>query len=285
MTWFPRMVLLLLIAALLPVTGCGKSEKKGTATGGAQVIKGVTVEVVTAEVIPDLLEAVGTVRARNSASVAARVPGTVRGIHAREGDRVRKGQLLVTLESAESTAGAAGAKSAVVEADRGVDAAAARRKLAEATYERYQNLLAEQAVTRQEFEGRQMERDVAIQEFARAEARLAQAREVSRTAGTVAGYTRITSPLSGIVTARGVDAGMTVFPGMPVLTIEEEGGYRLEVAAPESIAGKVKPGNPVMVTMGGATAPTAGKISEVVPVVDPLSRTFIVKVDVVAAGI
>ena len=118
----------------------------------------------------------------------------------------------------------------------------------------------------------------------RAEARLAQAREVSRSAGTIAGYTRITSPLSGIVTAKGVDTGMTVFPGTPVLTVEEEGEYRLEVAAPESIAGKVKPGRYGHGGDGRGAAPSAGKIAEVVPVVDPVSRTFIVKVDVTATG-
>ena len=133
-------------------------------------------------------------------------------------------------------------RAAVTEAERGVEEAAARKSLAEATFARYQKLYAEQAVTRQEFEGRQMERDVAVHGLARARRALGQSREAARAAGTTAGYTRITAPFSGIVTVKNADVGMTVFPGTPLITVEEEGHYRLEIAAPESLAGKVQPG-------------------------------------------
>lgn len=269
----------------MTASGCGPKEKEKGAGESPPVVKGVTLAEMKSEAVPDLLEAVGTVRARNSALIAARIAGTVTALHVREGDRVARGKLLLTLEAAESAASAAGARAAVVEAERGVEEARARKRLAEATYERYQRLFAEQAVARQEFENRQAEREVALQGEARAEARLVQAREGARAAGTLAGYTRVTAPVSGLVTGKSVDLGMTVFPGTPLMTVEEEGGYRLEVAAPETLAGKVRPGDSVKVAVEGGAAPLEGRVAEVVPTVDPASRTFTVKVDVAAKGL
>lgn len=283
---FPATVLSLVWAgSLLAMAGCGtKGNEKGAGVP-PPVVRGVAVETVKSSTVPELLEAVGTVRARNAALLAARVPGTVTALYAREGDRVAKGKLLLTLEAAESTAAAAGARAAVEEAERGVEEARARKTLAEATYERYRKLFAEQAVTRQEFEGRQTEREVAVQGLARAEARLVQAREGARAAGTLAGYTRVVAPLSGIVTGKAAELGMTVFPGTPLLTVEEEGNYRLEAAAPETLAGKVRPGDRVGVAVEGVAAPLDGRVAEVVPLVDPASRTFTVKLDIAATGL
>lgn len=282
---FPAIVFLILMGVALTAAGCGARGKEEATRQAAPVVKGVAVALVQAEAIPELLEAVGTVRARNSAVIAARIAGTVVAIHAKEGDRVPRGKLLLTLEAAENIAGAAQARGAVAEAERGVEEAQSRKKLAEATFERYRKLFAEQAVTRQEFENRQMEREVAAQGVARAEARLSQAREGAAAAGTIAGYGRVTAPISGIVTARGAELGMTVFPGAPLMTVEEEGNYRLEVAAPETLNGRVKLGDPVRVAIDGLAASLQGRVAEVVPMVDPASRTFTVKVDLNASGL
>ena len=275
-----------ILAAVLLSTGSGCTGKgpEGAPKGSPAVVKGVVLETVSEKAIPDEVEAVGTVRARSSSVISARIPGTVSSLQVKEGERVAKGKLLLTIEAAESQAGAASARAAVEEAKRAVDDARARKQLADATFERYRNLFSEQAVTRQEFEGKEMEKDVAHQGVARAAARLDQAREEAKAAGTVAGYTRITAPQSGIVTRKSVDAGMTVFPGTPLVTVEEEGHYRLEAAIPESLMGKVLPGNEVRVVIDGFGA-MKGNVAEVVPVIDPASRTFTAKVDISGKGL
>ncbi len=235
------------------------------------VIRGITVENVVSSSIPARFEATGTVRAKNSATLSARISGTVKTILVKEGDRVRRGSLLATLEAMESTAGAAGAKYAVEEA-------LARKKLADVTYERFSRLFKEQAVTRQELDTRRAERDMADQALARA-------REASRAAGAIAGYTRIVAPLSGVVSAKSVDVGATVFPGMPLLTVEEEGRFRLEVNTPESLLGKIRIGREIPVSLDGAIGKYTGKVAEIVPKVDPVSRTFTVKLDIPSKGI
>lgn len=273
-------------AVLLAVTltGCGHKADKAE-TKQPPVVTGVTLAQASGEVIPDGVEAVGTVRAANVAVIAARLPATVTGVLVREGDRVGRGKLLVTLEAAESSAQASAATAQVAEAERALDEARARKRLADATFERYANLFRDEAVTRQEMDNRRADRDVADQGVERAAARLAAARESARAAGVVAGYTRIVSPLAGVVTAKQVENGMTVFPGTPLLTIEGDGGHRLEASVPESLAGRVKLGRRVPVTIDGAGLSLEGRVVEMVPAADPASRTFTVKVELAGAGI
>ena len=271
--------------ALVIVTsfGCGKKEGQSTPPAAPPVVQGATVVTLAAEELPDLQEAVGTVRARSTAVIAARIPGSVSHVYVHEGDRVGRGKLLVSIEAVESGAAAAGAASGVEEAARALSEAQAQKKLADVTFERYARLFAEQAVTRQEFDTRKTEQEVASQGAARAEARLAQARHGAKAAGAVAGYGKVTSPVAGVVVAKQVEAGQTVFPGTPLMTVEGDEGFRLEVAAPETLLGKVKPGDQLGIAVEGA--PATGRVSEVVPIVDPFTRTFTVKVDLPSSGL
>jgi RND family efflux transporter MFP subunit len=253
---------------LVCISGCSNSDTAEKAQ--PPVVKGLTLQKLALVSVAEQFEVSGTVKAKNSAQLAARIAGTVSGVQAREGDRVRRGSLLVTLDALESTAGATGAAHAVAEA-------LARKKLADVTYERFSRLFDEQAVTRQELDTRRAERDMADQALARA-------REAARGAAALAGYTRISAPISGIVTAKTVDPGSTVFPGMPLMTVEEEGAFRLEVAVPESLQGKVAVGASVPVSVDGINEGAVGTVVEIVPTVDPGSRTFIVKLDIPAKG-
>lgn len=271
----------LLITGLL-MSGCG--GKKKAAETAAPVVKGVALAQARTAGIPDLVEAVGTVKARNAAQIAARIPGTVKAVLVREGDRVGRGRLLLTIEATESVANAAGAEAGVEEARRALDESLARQSLAEVTWQRFERLFQEQAATRQELDARATEREMATQGVARARARLAQAREALKAAGAVAGYTKVTSPLNGVVVGKSVDVGMTVFPGTPLMTVEEGGSFRLEVAAPETLLGRVRVGQAVTVEVAGSGLMN-GRVAEVVPSADPLSRTFTVKIDIAGSNL
>ena len=263
----------------------GCADKQQTPPAQSAAVTGVTLQTITMAPLPETLEVVGSVRARTSAMVAARIPGAVSVLHVREGDRVRKGQLLAQLESTENMAHASSAVAQLDEARQGVSEAQARKRLADATFDRFKQLFAEQALTRQEFEQKQTEQELARQGLARAESRLRQAQENARAAGTVADYTRITAPITGIITTKQVDLGSTVFPGQPLMTIEDEASYQLELAIPESLASKARPGTAVQVTLDALQLELNARVSEVVPATDPASRTFIAKVPLTQRGL
>lgn len=282
-----RIGIALTMLGMLMSAGCGgkSGEEHRPAAAPAPVVKGAVVETVKTGLMPESVELSGTVRARTSAMVAARIPGTVVMLQVREGDRVRKGQLLARLEAGENMAQAAAAASGVDEARRALDEAQARKKLADTTLERFTRLFNEQAVSRQEFDVRQTERELAIQGVARAEARLRQAQEGSKAAGIVADHARITAPITGIISAKQVDLGATVFPGQPLMTIEDEGSYQLELAVPESLAARVKTGQSLQVSLDALGQTVQVKISEVVPAADPASRTFMARVNLNTKGL
>ena len=268
-----------LLAVALSAAGCSKKHEAVKAENApVAVVKGVSLETVKIVAVPELLDVVGSVRARTSAVVSTRIPGSINVLRVREGDRVRKGQLLVQLDAQENQATAAVATAAIDEARRGVDEAMSRKKLADTTFDRFQNLFKEQAVSRQEFDVKQTEKDVAAQGVARAESRLKQAKGGAKAATTMSDYTRITAPISGIIVSKQADLGATVFPGQPLMTIEDDGSYQLELALPESVANKVKPGSPLQVTLDAVGSSFAARIAEIVPTADPASRTFLAKI-------
>lgn len=276
----------LAVVGIVGVSLSGCSDKKhGTAAPAAPVVSGITLTGVTVEELPETLELSGTVRSRTSALVSARIPGTVTVLRVREGDRVHKGQLLGELESKEQVAQATGAAAVIDEAKRGLDEAKAHQQLADATFARFKKLYDEQALTRQEFETRQTERDLAHKAVARAEARLRQAEQAAKAAGTVADYTKIIAPINGIIVARHADLGSTVFPGQPIFTIDDEGSYQLELAVPESQISSVRPGSPVQVQIDALGSSINARIVEVVPAADPGSRTYTAKVPLAAKGV
>ena len=279
-----RVPVVSLALSLAIAAGCSSKEAE-KAKAPPVAVQGVTSEQVKSGPLADLLEAVGTVTSRNAAPIAARIPGTVTSLAVREGDRVRKGQLLLTLASPETGAGAAAAAAAVEDARRGLEEARSRRRLTDVTYQRYEKLYQQQAVTAQEFDEKRMAHEQGAEGVARAEARLKQAEAASRGSAAVAGYGRITAPIGGLVTARPVELGQTVFPGTPLLTVEDEGALQLVVATPESLLGKVRTGMRVPVAVDGAPSATEGRIAEVVSAVDPASRTFTVKIDLAAKGL
>lgn len=269
----------IMLTAALSAAGCSKKHDADKAENvPAAAVKGVTLEVVKSVAAPELLEVVGNVRARSSAVVSTRIPGSISVLRVREGDRVRKGQLLVQLDAQENQANAAVATAAIDEARRGLDEAQSQKKLADTTFGRYQNLFKEQAVTRQEFDVRQTEKEVAAQGVARANSRLKQAQAGAKAATTMSGYTRIVAPISGVVASKQADLGATVFPGQPLMTIDDDRSYQLELALPENVAPRVKTGSALQVTLDSIGSSFPARITEIVPTADPGSRTVVAKI-------
>lgn len=277
---------LFLVLAVSVVTGCSKRKdaEHAVATNHPKLVNGVTVEAVQALTFSEKFEVVGTVKARTNAVVSARIPGTISVLKVRESDRVGKGDLLIELDALEHMANVGMTTAAIDVARRGLNEAVARRNLADTIFARYQLLLNEQAVSRQEFEVKQMEKEVASQGVAQAESRLRQAEEAAKAASAMSGYTKILAPVAGTITSKQTDPGATVFPGQPLLTIEGD-EYQLELAVPESLAMRIKTGTPVQVRLDALNVDLQSKVAEIVPVTDPGSRTITAKVSLKVPGL
>ena len=298
-TGFTTGFLLLAVVAGL-VSGCGEKAKPGAAQAPGPLVTGV--EVVTVSLSPQerIAEVVGTVRARAIAVVAPQVMGRVTSFPVSEGSRVEKGAVLATIDDASIRAQSVAAEGAVAEAlaareeaERAIAQAEAGKTLAEKTYARYRMLHEEKVVTQQEFEEVETRRTVAVKEYertlekrAQATGRLEQARGQAGAANAMLSYTKVTAPFAGVVTEKKGDAGSMALPGVPLLTLEDTRRYRLEATVPETHLSRLSVGLKVQVVLD--TAPDKkipAVLSEIVPAVDPASRTFLVKADVSGPGL
>ncbi len=281
--------LILIMAAAGFISACGSGEKAHEAP--AVSVRGVQLETVRLQAMPEIYEASGTVRSATTSVLSAQMSGTVLDMRVKAGDRVKRGQLLAVLDDRSpraqlgaAQAGVEEASQGLAEVDQALQAAASDRQFAEATYRRYQGLLEKNSVSRQEFEGAEARYKAALanERAAQAkkkqiEARGQQARSQQESAQTQYSYSRITSPIDGVVTAKSVDAGTVVMPGTPLITVEDSTRYRLEASLPEQHLPKVSVGMPVSVKTEHATLD--GRVVEIVPLADVGSRTFLVKVE------
>jgi RND family efflux transporter MFP subunit len=243
------------------------------------------------ESVPQAYQAAGTIHSANTAILAAQLGGTVREIRVNAGDHVKRGQLLAVLDDRSAQAQMQGAEAGVNEAvqgeaevEQGLKAATADRQFAEATFNRYKALLAKNSLSRQEFDGAEARYQAALANERSMEAkkqqvlaRQQQARSQQDSARTYLSFSRIESPLDGVVTAKSVDAGTVVMPGTPVLTVEETTRYRLEASLPEEYLPSAKTG--ASVSISTEHGQFEGRVAEVVPAADVTSHTFMVKID------
>jgi len=281
----------LLVSAVL-WTGCGGSESHPKAASPALAVPVQTV-TVRSQPWPDVYEATGTVRARTATVLSSKVMAYVRQVAFQVGDRVREGQLLVTLESQDLEANvrraeAAGAevRSSIPEAESGIAGAKANLDLAESTFRRMEDLASKKSISNQEFDeaSARLKSALAAYEMSRAkrsqlDSKLAQADQEINAARIMRDYTKIAAPFAGVVTAKSVEPGNLAAPGAPLLTVEREGGYRLEAAVEESKLPFVKVGQTVEIELEALNRRLTAHVSEIVPAVDAASRAYIVKID------
>lgn len=277
-------------AAALLAAGCGEPPRKIEAATPAIPVKTAMVAMTS---WPEEYEANGTVRARTTAVLSSKVMGYVREVHAAMGERVRAGQLLVALDAADLEANyrrveaaLEEARTAIPEADNSVAAARANLELARATFRRMNDLFASKSISNQEYDESTARLKAAEAAHAMAESRRAQLNskitevdQERRAAEIQRAYAQIQAPFAGVITAKSVEPGNLATPGSPLLTIERDGGYRLEVPVEESQLPVIHSGSKVFVSIDALNRTLEAPISEVVPSVDTASRSYLVKID------
>ena len=236
----------------LVVAGCGPKPGSGpTASLPTVTVRAQTIErrqnVATEEVV-------GTVRAKLHSVIEAKVSGTIARMVVVPGQRVRRGEVLASIEARE------------VEAR--LEQALAVRQQSESDLTRYASLLAQKIVAQSDY-------DAAKAKFRVADAAVTEAR-------TLLGYTKVDAPFDGTITRKLADVGDLAGPGKPLLEMEDSHTLRLEADVPEAAVGTLALGDRLPVRLSAMQADLEGVVSEIAPAADPGSRTFLVKLDLPA---
>ena len=280
-----RQVLFLLLVAGLLLTGCGEKAAPVAAPVKRPILSGVSIATLASTRVDEFFEATGTVRAANTIYVAGRMMGAVTSLLVKEGDAVEKGRLLLTLDDRDVVQKVKAAEAGCQEATKALAAAKQNRELTDMTHRRYQKMYDEKAISRQEMDQFETQKKLAGLEYERVQEMVSRTAAGLSEAKIYLDFTRIVSPVKGIVTEKKIEVGGMAVPGMPLLTVENRAAFHAEVTVDESLSGKLRVGAPVRVSIEAIGRQIAGKITEILPAVDPLSRFFTVKVSLNGDGL
>ncbi|MBH9553114.1 efflux RND transporter periplasmic adaptor subunit [Inhella gelatinilytica] len=250
-------------AALLMLAAC-----KGPAPEAAPE-RAVRTLVVQATEAGRALEFAAEVRARTESRLAFRVPGKVAERTVSLGDRVKAGQVLARLDPQDLALAAEAAQA-------GWRAAQAQREQSAADLKRYRSLKEQGFISGAELERREVAFQAAQSQFDQAVAQTTAQRNQ-------ADYAALKADAPGVITSVDVEPGMVVSAGLPVLRLAHLGPRDAVFSIPEHQVGAFRewaaaPGA-LSVRLWGQPEPLKARLRELAESADPVTRTFVAKVD------
>jgi membrane fusion protein, multidrug efflux system len=251
---------LLLPAVALGMTACGP-EKKAEAPD-PRPVRTVT---ATQQDAGETVELTGHIQAEDQASMAFRIGGRMTDRFVNVGDQVKPGQELARLDPQNEV-------NALRSAQASLTAAQAQLTQAHAAFERQRTLLAQGHTPRAQF-------DLAEKALRTAQAQVDDGEVQVRIAADRVSYTVLQADAGGTITARGAEPGEVVQAGQMIVQLARQGGRDAVFDVPAQVL-RSAPGDPqVMIRLtDDPTVTTIGRVREVAPQADPVTRTFQVKV-------
>ncbi len=245
--------ILALLLTLISVSGCDRSEGKGETKNNPSRAKPVKVSVITIKPTPvkDVLVLPGETEAWQDVRLASEIDGIVEWIDPKEGQAVREGQLIATIEVSALKAA--------------LDHAEASFNLADKLYQRRKLLSERKVIAREELDRSLNERTLALSNLRRAKV------EYER------GF--LHSPINGLVNYLYVDIGEFVDRGEPVADLLNVDKIKINVNVPELDVRYLRVGQQAMVTVDAFPGRRLTGTIDFVPYkADPATKTFQVRV-------
>jgi membrane fusion protein (multidrug efflux system) len=234
---------------LISAAGCSRPPTVGASGEGPQAVDVITA-AATMQPLGLEIEAVGTARANESVDVTSKTSNTVTAIRFEEGDRVRKGAILVELDGAEVRASLAEAEAALAESEN--------------QFKRSRELYTQQALSVS-----QLDLIEATLKGNRARVDMAKA----RLADTI-----IRASFDGRTGFRRVSIGSLVNPGTVITTLDDASLIKLDFTVAETYIHALQKNLPVTAsTVGLPGREFRGKIVNLDSRVDPVTRSIAVR--------
>ncbi len=255
-------VLLIVPVLLLVISGCEKEHMDGA----MQTARSVSVQLQTVgyEDVAETYTTSATFVSDERVEIASRISGFIRDLSVREGEAVKKGQVIVSIDPTEAQSSIDEAKARLTQAKR-------KAAEAEAEYQRYRNLFEQQLVAEQAFHKIELQHQLAQEDLRVAQSALDQARSLLE-------YARIKSPVNGIVVEKYKQAGDLTTPGATILAVEDPTRIVLRTFINEAYLQYIKQGDAVRIHLDKQQQPMMGEVSHIVPSADPATHSYMVKI-------
>ena len=269
-----RRVLVPLLALGMLAAGCDKQPAAKTGSH-AEEVRPVRVLRVDAVALARSIDFAGELRARYETRLGFRVGGKMVERLVDVGATVRAGQPVARLDPRDLELAAASAKTPITQFE-------AERRFAEGDLKRYRELREKNFISQAELERR-------ASTFEALDARLQAARAQYSQALNQAAYAVLRADTAGVITAVDAEAGQVVAAGQTIVRLARKGarGMELEVAAaiPESRREAFEKATSFTLALNALPGRTwNGRLRELSPVADPLTRTYAAKVTILEPG-
>lgn len=236
--------------------GGGAGEETTEEADAAVLVGPETIVIVDSAELSSGPSLSGTLEPERVSAIRAEVGGTVLQTTAEVGQSVTRGTLLARIDDTAI-------RDAFLSARTGVTTAEQAAEVARRNADRAERLAEVGAIAERELESARVAATTAEAQLADAQARLAQAQKQLES-------TQVRSTITGIVSERAVNAGDVVSPGMPLFTVVDPTGMRLDAAVAASAIGALRVGAPVEFTINGyGERVFDGEITRINPTVDP----------------
>lgn len=266
----------------------------------------VTVKLVKPSLLKVSVKYTGSVHPYQEVTVYPRIAGQLTNYSVYPGDRVGNGQILATLDASERLTEVAEAVARADSMETSLEAAQIElneqkqeieRLAAELSYQekkrdRYALLVKEGAISQDQYDVEDTQAQTARAALKRARvksirlkaqaqsarSKLKEAKAKTDTAAIMKGYTKLRSPIAGIVQERMVDPGVVVQPGMGVLKIGDYQRIRLRANVAQQDVVNIKVGTPIVAKVPGTNVKEiTGKVTSIFPQTNSNTRTLTIE--------
>lgn len=206
----------------------------------------------------------GVAQAEKEAKLSFRVSGTVRNLSVKLGDRVRRGQLIASLDPIDYSIQAEQATASEKGSEANLQSAENSLIIARANYQRIEKLYENNSIPLSEYEQAKSNYETAQSQYEAAKTQVTSAQKQSQAARNQVNYTRLTAPFSGIITAVNIEANELVGSGNPIAILSSVSKPEINVGIPENLISRIQKGQKVAVSFSVLTGESfMGTVQEV----------------------
>lgn len=261
-SWCARGMLLIVLAGLVLAGGCGKSVSEKH-----EPVRLVRTVKVAAAPVTRQLSFPGQVESRYATALGFRVGGKIISRSVDVGSQVKPGQILARLDATDL-------QLAVRAAQADLNSAEADRKLAALNFERFSGLRNKGLVSQADYDRLQTQLKAAEERVIAARSHVTQAQNQAR-------YATLRADADGVVSAIAVEVGQVVAAGQPVLQLDRSGDREVVISVPEQQIAALRSTQAIRIKLWSHPDHLyTGKLREIAPSADPVTRTYAVKIAV-----
>ena len=233
---------------------------------------------LTGSLLAEGLTLSGTVISDNEKMITSRFMGFVTKVGASEGDVVKKGKLLYSIDSKEIDSAIARVRLGISQATLALQMNQNQLNNVNLNLARHKRLLEKKMVSKYEVENLELAAQNMTDMVKISKKQVQQANAQLREVKNQYKYLHIKAPNNGVIIAKNIKVGEMAMPGMPAFVLSDLDSLKITADIAESDLRRIKVGTTVDVSIPSVGVKTTGKIAAIIPSSNPMTHSFRIKI-------